>query len=139
MTDQELIKALRCCISYANCDMCQSECIFYKDPKSSECIPAMGETVIARLEALLAENEGLKAQVPKWVSVEEQLPVLTEREIREIEKFGIEGAPEFIVQIIGADRPTVLMFDGEKWVDHDGNWYSITRWMAIPGVEGVGK
>lgn len=160
MTDKEILQAIRCCTSDPDCDRCKSECIFHKSPDPNDCIPEMGKAVADRLEALLTLNEALnerdeaskelvqalerknaalernvqllKAKVPKWVSAEEQLPVLTEREIREIEKFGIEGAPEFIVQIIGGDRSTVLMFDGEKWVDNDGNWYSITRWMAIP-------
>lgn len=133
MTDQELIKALRCCYDGEGCKgcLCQGD--------NENCMNANPITAADCLETLLAEIEELKAQVPKWISAEERMPVLTEREIREIQKFGIEGAPEFIVQIIGADRPTVLMFDGEKWIDHDGNWYSVARWMAIPGVEGVGK
>lgn len=88
-----------------------------------------------RLEALLAENEHLREvtkMIPKWVSVEERLPVLTKKEIDLIEKFGIEFAPEYVVLIKGADKPTVLMFDGAKWVDDNGTWYRVSYWMPLP-------
>lgn len=158
MTDQELIKALRYCGSSdeASCRDC---------PAVKECHGSIGiltATIAAdRLEALLAENaelniqiqkeivkrvdveaedERLKAQLPKWVSVDEYLPVLTEKEIDLIEKFGIEFAPEYVVLIKGADKPTALRFDGEKWFDDNGTWYRVECWHSLhelPGTEEV--
>lgn len=51
MTDQELIKALRCCYEDGNC----TQCPFI--PGSDDCQNAITPTLFERMEALLAENE----------------------------------------------------------------------------------
>lgn len=54
MTDQELVQALRCCVSSPKRDGCQDTCVFYNG--DSSCIPEMGKAVADRMEALTAEN-----------------------------------------------------------------------------------
>lgn len=70
MTDLELIQAVRCCVSSPKRDGCRNTCVFFNGDINC-CIPEMGKAVADRLEALLAENELLKAQVPKWRPVSE--------------------------------------------------------------------
>lgn len=65
MTDKELIQALRCCGVGQSCKKC---------PANSECYKVSYKYAADRLEAMLAENERLKAQLPKWVSVKERMP-----------------------------------------------------------------
>lgn len=135
MTDLELVKALRCCYGgELTCDDCPLKC------NEMACVSLTPLKAADRLEALLAENERLKAQLPKWVSVKERLPELTEDEIKRIEHFGFELAPEFVVLIKCADKPTVLRFDGEKWFDDNGTWYRVECWHSLhelPGTEEV--
>lgn len=93
----------------------------------------------ARMENLLAENKAMSER-DKWVSVNERLPELTEKEIEDIKHYSFDHAPEFIVFIEGADIPTVLKFDGKLWFDNSGTWYPITHWMPLPeppSTEGV--
>ena len=39
---------------------------------------------------------------------------------------------EFIVMIRGATNATTLLFDGEAWVDENGDPYNVTHWMPLP-------
>lgn len=152
MTDQELIKALRVCYTGGGC----KDCVY--EQGGMDCIDVNPEYAADRLEALLAEVqkqickrselereigrlevqvEHLKAgkdtNVPtKWVSADELLPKLTEKEIAKIKRHGAAEAPEFIVMIKGATVPTVLMFDGEKWCDDKGIRYCVTLWCPLP-------
>lgn len=57
MTDQELIRALRCCISSPRLNKCQKECVFCDGPTMAGCIPKMGQAVADRLTAVLGDLE----------------------------------------------------------------------------------
>lgn len=57
MTDQELIRALRCCVSSPRLDKCREECVFCKGHDMANCIPQMGQAVADRLTAVLGELE----------------------------------------------------------------------------------
>lgn len=57
MTDQELIRALRCCVSSPRLDKCREECVFCDGPTMAGCIPKMGQAVADRLTAALGELE----------------------------------------------------------------------------------
>lgn len=61
MTDQELIRAVRFCYKgMYSCDNCPNK----SDENACRMVDAL--ELADRLEALLAENERLKAQVSKW-------------------------------------------------------------------------
>lgn len=138
MKDKELIQALRCCGS-TNEDACKG-C-----PVKKECHENIGNPAASaaadRLEALLAENERLKAQLPKWVSVEEKLPeesglyftLSTEGPKRWIDNFdtslGKFGA-WWDYEPDGTKHPNYRFIEAEN----------ITHWMPIPeppSTEGV--
>lgn len=160
MTDQELILAIRFCGNgsggcarcpqKANCDDItmitaadHMERLLLEVEKLEELNNGhelFEDALQSAIDALIRENKWLNSKMTKWVGVDEYLPVLTEKEIDLIEKFGIEFAPEYIVLIKGADNPTVLRFDGIKWVDDNGTWYRVSHWMPLPeppSTEGV--
>ena len=70
MTDQELIRALRCCVSSPRLDKCREECVFCDGPTMGGCIPKMGQAVADRLTAVLGELERVTrerdAAVESW-------------------------------------------------------------------------
>lgn len=39
---------------------------------------------------------------------------------------------EYQVFIHGAELPTQLIFDGESWLDNDGNHYCVDWWRPLP-------
>lgn len=57
MTDQELIRALRCCVSIPRLDKCREECVFCKGHDMANCIPQMGQAVADRLSSLVEDLE----------------------------------------------------------------------------------
>lgn len=57
MTDQELIRALRCCVSSPRLDKCRKECVFCDGPTMAGCIPQMGRAVADRLTSLMKDLE----------------------------------------------------------------------------------
>ena len=65
---------------------------------------------------------------PKWISVEERLPV--EEAIDYIRQH--DDLPEYLVCIRGAEVPTTLLFTGDGWTDGDSNYYPVTHWMPLP-------
>lgn len=123
MTDQELIKALRMC-NTANCGEClKTHTVCWRKKWMSD--------AAARLEALLAENERLKAQVPKWVSAEERMP----------EK---DGRYLCVRRIGESGMCYVTIMNGDECGFSMGHIYSddVTHWQPLPkplSTEGVGK
>lgn len=57
MTDQELIRALRCCVSSPKLDNRREECVFCKGHDMANCIPQMGQAVADRLSSLVEDLE----------------------------------------------------------------------------------
>lgn len=57
MTDRELIRALRCCVSTPKLDKCREECVFFRGHDMANCIPQMGQDVADRLSSLVEELE----------------------------------------------------------------------------------
>lgn len=57
MTDRELIRALRCCVSSPRLDKCREECVFCKGHDMANCIPQMGQAVADRLTSLMKDLE----------------------------------------------------------------------------------
>ena len=97
------------------------------------------EEAAAALEQLQAENEKLKAQVPRWIPVEERLP----------EKQG-----QYIVFVDGEVTSDLYIVcdDIERWLSYDGGINSlyidpysskpkreppyprVTHWMPLPSM-----
>lgn len=72
MTRESIVKALRCCTSTPNYELCAAECPFCSGYDMSKCIPNMGQVAAdllendARaLEALTLENAALRATIQK--------------------------------------------------------------------------
>lgn len=63
MTDKELIQLYKMCNELETCEGCPERSYFDPCPIDRYCDL---DDLIPRLEALLAENERLKSQVPKW-------------------------------------------------------------------------
>lgn len=57
MTDRELIRALRCCVSTPKLDKCREECVFFRGHDMANCIPQMGQDVADRLTSLMEDLE----------------------------------------------------------------------------------
>lgn len=107
MTDRELIEDAR---EQAEGFSGKSGCVY-----TSEWYTRVAD----RLEALLAENERLKAQVSEWVSVDERLP---------------EYVGDYLVVLDGTREMAVLFFDKwpPSWTDDDDTEYKVTHWMPTP-------
>ena len=65
----------------------------------------------------------------EWISVDERLP---KDEVNTYRGENNGEYPEYIVMVKDAKVPTVLVFEGEFWVDDDGAVYNVTHWMPMP-------
>lgn len=78
------------------------------------------------IEAQAAEIEKLKAQVPRWIPVEERLP---EQDVPVLAWFE-DG-------LISRQSPDIVLWNGHGWM----HWHlhrnvcGITHWMPLPGAE----
>lgn len=73
--------------------------------------------------------EELRAQVPRWIRVEERKP---DKELEEFhEKFG-PFPFRVLVVIEGAVISTSLIYDGEDFLDEDGEPYRVVKWRPMP-------
>ena len=122
MTKEEIVQALRYCADGESC----IDCIY----------PNMGlpylpcyqkdKDAADLIEAQAAEIEKLKAQVPRWIPVEERLP----------EQDGA-GVAWFEDGLISRQSPDVVLWNGHGW----RHWHlhrnvcGITHWMPLPGAE----
>lgn len=116
MTDKELIRAFRECGKHLGCDGCPWT---FDGDGCNIGIFSDSVELMNRLEALLAENERLRAQVHEWVSVEDRLP-------------DYDGG--YLVILAGTREMAVLDFDtlSRSWTDGDGVEYAVTHWMPTP-------
>lgn len=111
----------------------------YKDKATLDIMDLCMDAALA-LEQLQAENEKLKAQVPRWIPVEERLP---EKHSEYIVCACDEGEP--IDERIWGDTVVVCAdyYDGAfTW--YEGNTeYDIsdivTHWMPLPGLPNFKK
>lgn len=122
MTKEEIVKALRYCANGESCIDCIYTNIglpylpcYQKDKDAADLI-----------EAQAAEIEKLKAQVPRWIPVEERLP---EQDVPVLARFEDGRIPR--------QSPDIVLWNGHGWM----HWHlhrnvcGITHWMPLPGVE----
>ena len=122
MTKEEIVKALRYCANGESCIDCIYTNIglpylpcYQKDKDAADLI-----------EAQAAEIEKLKAQVPRWIPVEERLP---EQDVPVLARFEDGRIPR--------QSPDIVLWNGRGWmhVHLHRNVCGITHWMPLPGVE----
>lgn len=122
MTKEEIVKALRYCADGESC----IDCIY----------PNMGlpylpcyqkdKDAADLIEAQAAEIENMKAQVPRWIPVEERLP---EQDVPVLARFEDGRIPR--------QSPDIVLWNGHGWM----HWHlhrnvcGITHWMPLPGAE----
>lgn len=63
MTDQEIVRALRCCKFGAPCEKCPVV-------GNEDCFDEVNTAAADLIERLTAENAALREKVPQWISVE---------------------------------------------------------------------
>ena len=95
-------------------------------------IRAFGDEILDYVEWLIEEQP----KVGEWIPCSERLP--NEKEAWAFnEKEGIHEPNEFIVQVKGAELPTVAFFDGESFTHRyadDGYGFGdeIIAWQPLP-------
>ena len=126
MTRDEIVTALRCVAVCGGCDCpeCESRHI-----GSGTCVLDQNEYFSAAadlIEAQAAESEELKAQVPRWIPVEERLP---EQDVPVLARFEDGRIPR--------QSPDIVLWNGRGWmhVHLHRNVCGITHWMPLPGAE----
>lgn len=115
MTDLELIQAIRHCYEGDNCKTC-----LYK-PGSVECYQVYPTSVADRMEALLAENERLKAQLPKWKPASEP-PTVYGRYLGVVK----------LKAIYGGSNICTCGYDSNGFSSGFDRNCEITHWMPLP-------
>ena len=122
MTKEEIVQALRYCANGESCIDCIYTNIglpylpcYQKDKDAADLI-----------EAQAAEIEKLKAQVPRWIPVEERLP---EQDVPVLAWFE-DG-------LISRQSPDIVLWNGHGWMHRHlhRNVCGITHWMPLPGAE----
>lgn len=123
MTNQEIMRALRCCGEDRPC----GECPVHEKEKT--CIDELCRYAADLIDRLTAENAALREQVPQWISCKDKLP--TNRLKRYLIAFR---------NSIGSVVYTARYFPSDGWTCD--NWEVpqnlITHWMPLPGAPGEG-
>lgn len=121
MTKEEIVKALRYCANGESC----IDCIYTIGLPYLPCYQK-DKDAADLIEAQAAEIEKLKAQVPRWIPVEERLP---EQDVPVLAWFE-DG-------LISRQSPDIVLWNGHGWM----HWHlhrnvcGITHWMPLPGAE----
>ena len=130
LSPEDVLKILRACTALGK-PIKESCCIC--PANNAGCTDFSNEVVAA--DAI----EELLAQV-RWIPVGERLPDLDDGAVL------IDGemtAVQVLAVIAGAEKSTVLYFDGEEFFDYTGDEiipYRVTHWRPmpeVPGEEGV--
>lgn len=125
MTDQELIRALRCCVSSPKLDKCREECVFFRGHDMANCIPQMGQAVADRLAAY--EDTGLEP--------EDLTRVFNEEAILKLAGQVLGTTPDCLRELAQADREgRCVVLPDAKYTDTDGET-ALRRAMYICGVQ----
>lgn len=122
MTDQEIVRALRCCAKGLGHDDACENCKVGEIQDRREYIEFAAANVIERLTA---ENAALREKAPQWISVEEKLPADYIK--RYLIAFKDAGG-----SIVDAARYIPgLGWECRNWEVPQG---LITDWMPLPGA-----
>ena len=122
MTDQEIVRALRCCAKGLGHDDACENCKVGEIQDRREYIEFAAANMIERLTA---ENAALREKVPQWISVEEKLPADYIK--RYLIAFKDAGG-----SIVDAARYIPgLGWECRNWEVPQG---LITDWMPLPGA-----
>nr|DAU47013.1 MAG TPA: Protein of unknown function (DUF551) [Caudoviricetes sp.] len=129
MTDQEIVRALRCCAKGLGHDDACENCKVGEIQNRREYIEFAAANVIERLTA---ENAALREKVPEWISVEDRLPSPGARVLITDGVFVGEG---FL-----AGKAFFGRGEGTSWKRYSNiPWdksmkTEITHWMPLPGA-----
>ena len=125
MTKEEIVQALRAC-GEMNCSPCK-----YRWSKEPFCVDALIRDAADLIEAQAAEIEKLKAQVPRWIPVEERLPE-SEGDVLLI----VNGKVDNVTLIDAYELGSFSKSEGwilEMWPEWEDP--KVTHWMPLPEVE----
>ena len=123
MTDQEIVRALRCCADHS----CSAKCPAF--PAGLDCREEMHKEALALIERLTAENAALREKVPRWISVEEQRPEPGKRAL------ATDGV--FVGEAYRTSADTWRRYDGIAMRDCLGS--IVTHWMPLPEAPKEGE
>lgn len=126
MEEKETVQSLRIWSHRTDVQAC-TECPLFDN---EDCMGDMMAGAADLIEHLTAENVALREKVPRWISVEERLP--------------IDRIKKYLVAFRDAGGPIVDMaryFPSDGWTCD--NWdvpqKLITHWMPLPEAPGGGK
>ncbi|MBE6767368.1 MAG: hypothetical protein E7549_00480 [Ruminococcaceae bacterium] len=121
----KLLEALQCCTNdFAQCDAydrCE-ECPAREAPNCYEEIKRQAAETIERL---------FEAAHQLWTMSDVAMP---DRELAEYSARHPEegGVVEVLVMVHGATEPTVLLYDGDVFMDANGDRYKVDYWQPMP-------
>lgn len=130
MTKEQLVSGLRYCSAVGMCDDC-ALAIIQKEFGVFSCDDRLKSEAADLIEAQAAEIEKLKAQVPRWIPVEERLPE-SDGDVLTI----VNGKVDNVTLIDDYELGSFSKSEGwilEMWPEWEDP--KVTHWMPLPGVE----
>ena len=130
MTKEQLVHGLRYCSAVGMCDDCALSTI-QKEFGAPFCDDRLKSEAADLIEAQAAEIEKLKAQVPRWIQVEERLPE-SDVDVLTIVTGKVNNVTLIDAQEIGSfDKSEGWIL--EMWPEWEDP--KVTHWMPLPGAE----
>lgn len=124
-TPEEIKKGLECCFNEDGIDFACGECPY--DEAGSECGNLFGDA--------LAYIQQLEAKVPRWISVEDELPEAKIAVLafgQRYSSYNKKGEPFPMVHV------AYTRGEGEGWFTYSNDDYvEVTHWMHLPEVPEV--
>ena len=110
MTNEEIVKALRCC-AQSDCSSC-GMCPIFPD---RECVEHLAAAAASLIERLTAENAALREK-QRWIPVEEKTPEY--------------DMPQLALNADG--DALIANYAYGEWFDTWGQDVEVTHWMPLP-------
>lgn len=130
MTKEQLVHGLRYCSAVGMCDDCALSTI-QKEFGAPFCDDRLKSDAADLIEAQAAEIEKLKAQVPRWIPVEERLPE-SDGDVLLI----VNGKVDNVTLIDAYELGSFSKSEGwilEMWPEWENP--KVTHWVPLPGVD----